>query len=144
MLNAAPAAGCGAPRFRSNHVVGLTTLKRRAEFLRVRGGLRWGTPALVVEAKPRVQQNAESGGEMDGPRFGFTVSKKVGKAVIRNRTRRRLKAATTELLDFARPGFDYVIIARPAAVDRPYADLKAELAQALARVHRAADSRRAQ
>lgn len=144
MVDAAPAAGCGAPRFRLMHVVGLTTLKRRAEFLRVRGGLRWGTPALVLKARPRAREDAEPGGEADGPRFGFTVSKKVGKAVVRNRTRRRLKAATTELLDFARPGFDYVIIARPAAVDRPYADLKADLAQALSRVHRAPRSKRVQ
>lgn len=121
--------------------VELTTLKRRVEFLRVRGGLRWSSPALVVEAKPRPERTAE-GGEVHGSRFGFTVSKKVGKAVVRNRLRRRLKAAARELLPSTRAEFDYVVIARPPATERPYADLKADLALALARVHRAADARR--
>lgn len=121
--------------------MGLKTLKRRADFLRVRGGLRWAMPSLVVEAKPRAQQDGEADGVI--ARFGYTVSKKVGKAVVRNRTRRRLKAATTELLGATRPELDYVIIARPAAVDRSYADLKADLAQAFARIDRAAESGKA-
>ncbi len=120
----------------------LTTLKKRAEFLRVRGGLRWSTPALVVEAKPRREPAAGYSGEANGSRFGFTVSKKVGKAVVRNRVRRRLMAAARELLPLTRAEFDYVVIARPPAIERPYADLKADLALALARVHRAADTRR--
>lgn len=119
--------------------MGLTTLKRRAEFVRVRGGPRWGTPALVLEARPR---DAEAGDAAPGARFGFTVSKKVGKAVVRNRIRRRLKEAARELMASARPGFDYIIIARPDAVDRTYAELKADLAHALSRVHRAAEARR--
>ena len=79
---------------------------------------------------------------MPGSRFGFTVSKKVGKAVVRNRVRRRLKAAARELLPMARAGYDYVVIARPSAIERPYADLKADLALAMTRVHHAADARR--
>lgn len=122
--------------------MGLTTLKRRADFLRVRGGLRWSTPSLVLEAKPRIPDGL-AGEEAQGARFGYTVSKKVGKAVVRNRIRRRLKAATRELLEFARPGYDYVIIARPAAADRAYAELKSDLAQAVSRVHRAAEVKRA-
>lgn len=120
----------------------LITLKKRAEFLRVRGGLRWSTPALVLEAKPRPCEAKEAEGVAPDSRFGFTVSKKIGKAVVRNRVRRRLKAAARELLPMARAGFDYVIIARQPAVELPYADLKADLALAMARVHRAADSRR--
>jgi len=121
--------------------VGLKTLKRRADFLRVRGGLRWATPSLVVEAKPRDRQNGNA--DCAGARFGYTVSKKVGKAVIRNRTRRRLKAATTELLGATRPELDYVIIARPEAVNRSFAELKADLAQAFARIDRAAEGGKA-
>lgn len=71
-----------------------------------------------------------------GPRFGFTVTKKLGGAVVRNRIRRRLKAAILELVDgHARPGFDYVLIARKAALDRPFAALKKDLEDALHRVH---------
>ena len=117
--------------------MGLTTLKRRAEFLRVRGGFRWSTPTLVLEAKPRGWDPAAAP-ETQGARFGYTVSKKVGKAVVRNRVRRRLKAATRELMDSALPGYDYVIIARPAAAERSYAELRSDLAQALSRVNRAA------
>ncbi len=117
----------------------LMILKRRAEFLRVRGGLRWSTPALVLEAKLRVA-SPDTGGEQAGSaRFGFTVTKKIGNAVVRNRVRRRFKEAVRELLPQARTGFDYVVIARPPAIDQSYSDLKADLLLALSRVHRVKD-----
>lgn len=109
----------------------IPTLKTRAEFLRVKGGPRWGTPSFALEARPRP----------DGPdspaRFGFTVSKKIGGAVVRNRVRRRLRALVAAL-DPAqvRQGCDYVLIARPGAVGRAYQELRSDLEQALARVHR--------
>lgn len=121
--------------------MGLTTLKRRSEFLRVRGGLRWSTPALVLEAKARHVESDESIERTSTSRFGFTVTKKIGSAVVRNRVRRRLKEAAREVLPLAREGFDYVVIARPPAIERPYADLKADLAQALTRVHRVGTSK---
>ena len=116
--------------------MGLTTLKRRADFLPVRGGLRWSMPALVVEAKPRSADLRQHGQEPEGARFGFTVTKKIGKAVVRNRLRRRLKSAVREISELARPDFDYVVIARAAAIDRPFADLKSDLTLALTRIHR--------
>jgi ribonuclease P protein component len=107
----------------------LATLRRRAEFLRVRGGARWATPAFVLEARRR-------SGQADGARFGFTVSKQVGGAVERNRIRRRLKAAVRDTMaDQVRPGYDYVLIARRPALDIAFASLVAELANALQRVH---------
>jgi len=116
--------------------VELTTLKRRADFLRVRGGLRWSTPALVLEAKSRIAEPGDASETILGARFGFTVTKKIGNAVVRNRVRRRFKEAVRELLPLAREGFDYVVIARPSAIAQSYADLKADLVQALERVHR--------
>ncbi len=116
--------------------MGLTTLKRRADFLRVRGGLRWSMPALVVEAKPRGADSCQHGQAPASSRFGFTVTKKIGKAVVRNRVRRRLKSAVREISELARPDFDYVVIARTAAIDRPFADLKSDLSLALTRIHR--------
>jgi ribonuclease P protein component len=112
-------------------------LKRRAEFLRVRKGARWATSAFVLEAKAR------SGGEADpdaegGARFGFTVTRQVGKAVERNRIRRRLKAAVRELgADLARGGFDYVLIARRPALTSTFGALRSDLVKAFERVHRA-------
>lgn len=110
----------------------LSTLKKRAEFLRVRGGPRWSTPAFVLEARARTAD-----AEAPEPRFGYTVSKKVGGAVVRNRVRRRLRALVASLApERLRPGFDYVLIARPGAELRSYQDLAADLGQALDRVHR--------
>lgn len=107
----------------------LATLKRRAEFLRVRAGARWAAPAFVLEAKRR-------SGDAGKARFGFTVSKQVGGAVERNRVRRRLRAAVRDvLLDHARDDFDYVLIARRPALDAAYASLVSDLVKALKRVH---------
>jgi ribonuclease P protein component len=112
--------------------VALSTLKTRAEFLRVRGGRRWSAPAFVLEARSRPEETRGSA----QARFGFTVSKKIGSAVVRNRVRRRLRSIVAGL-DPAqvRPDHDYVLIARPGAVDRAYGDLKADLEQALTHVH---------
>jgi len=109
-----------------------TTLKTRAEFVRVKGGASWSTPALVVEARPRPR----TVGGNPAPRVGFTVSKKIGNAVVRNRVRRRLRAAVTaSQVGQLHPGYDYVVIARARAADCTYWELKAELEQALQRVH---------
>jgi ribonuclease P protein component len=107
------------------------TLKKRSEFLWVRGGRRWSTSAFVLEARARQNCGAEN-----PARFGYTVSKKVGGAVERNRIRRRLRALTAALgADQVRPGFDYVLIARSGAIDRSFVDLKVDLDQALSRIH---------
>lgn len=115
------------------------TLKKRREFLWVRDGRRWSVPAFVLEARPR-QNVADAGSEA---RFGYTVSKKVGGAVVRNRVRRRFRALTASLgSDQTQPGFDYVLIARTPAIDRPFSDLKTDLDVALARVHQGAGQKR--
>ena len=112
----------------------LVTLKRRAQFLRTRKGSRWATSAFVLEAKRRDEEAADA---RDEPRFGFTVTKQVGKAVERNRIRRRLKAAVKELQKaHARDGFDYVLIARRPALTSAYSALVSDLATAFERVHR--------
>jgi len=85
---------------------------------------------MLVECRPR---------EDDGPpRFGFTVSKKTAaKAVVRNRIRRRLKEAVRlGGADAAFPGWDYVLIGRPAALTRPFSALQADLASALVEASR--------
>jgi ribonuclease P protein component len=122
----APAAGSSASR--------LVTLKRRPQFLRIRKGARWATPAFVLEAKRRVD---EAPAEPQEPRFGFTVTKQVGKAVERNRIRRRLKAAVKDVqVAHARRDFDYVLIARRPALTSAFQALVGDLVIALDRVHR--------
>ncbi len=116
----------------------LATLKKRSEFLWVRGGRRWSGPAFVLEARDRPDTAAIS-----AARFGFTVSKKVGGAVERNRVKRRLRALTSALpAEQTQPSFDYVLIARSAAKERSFADLKSDLDLALARVHQTPGQKR--
>lgn len=113
-------------------LLALQTLKSRKEFLTVRGGARASVPVCLLEARKRKLGSAQ----YEGPRFGFTITKKLGNAVTRNRIRRRLKAALTALQsDCAADGFDYVVVARQAAFDRPFADLLSDLRRALALVH---------
>ena len=118
----------------------LFTLKKRAEFLRLRGGARWANACFVLETKPRTETEVAAG---QTPRFGFTVTKALGGAVVRNRIRRRLKAAVSATFGpLARAGHDYVVVARAAAADRPFDELKKDLEQAFQRVHLPASRRR--
>jgi ribonuclease P protein component len=111
----------------------LVTLKRRGQFLRIRKGARWATSAFVLEAKRRVDEDEA---DIEHPRFGFTVTKQVGKAVERNRIRRRLKAAVKDVQgSHAKRDFDYVLIARRPALTSAYSALVSDLAVALERVH---------
>ncbi|MBV8935534.1 MAG: ribonuclease P protein component [Alphaproteobacteria bacterium] len=110
------------------------TLKLRADFLRVASsGRRCAAPTLVVQA------GAHSGGP-DSPsqiRAGFTASRKIGNAVVRNRAKRRMRAAAAEMLPkHGRPGRDYVLIARSGTANRPFSELLADLERALRRLGR--------
>ena len=111
------------------------TLRRRSEFQRIRKGARWATAAFVLEAKQRGDGNGAPTVQL--PRFGFTITRQIGKAVDRNRIRRRLKAAVASVqMDHARGDFDYVLIARGPALSSAFDVLVSDLAIALDRVHR--------
>jgi len=70
------------------------------------------------------------------PRVGFTASRKVGNAVKRNRAKRRLRAVVQDvLLNSAREGFDYVLIARHTTPGRPYRALTEDMKLAVNKVH---------
>jgi ribonuclease P protein component len=105
-------------------------LKRRAEFLRVaKTGRKAATPGLVLQALARTEPNPEAPGPA---RLGFTVTKKVGNAVIRNRTRRRLKEAARLLLrERVVVGVDLVVIGRDGTRARPFTLLMDDLRRAL-------------
>jgi ribonuclease P protein component len=106
-------------------------LRRRVEFLAVAAGRRrFVAPGLILQTRTQASAAAAP-----GLRVGFTASRKVGNAVARNRARRRLKAIAEELLTrHAKPGHDYVLIARPETVDRPYSLLLRDLESALRRL----------
>ncbi len=79
---------------------------------------------------------ARARGDVDGHRVGFTVTKKVGNAVVRNRVKRRLReAARIELGEAGQAGFDYVVIGRKATIDREFGRLREDLAKAVRKVH---------
>ena len=105
------------------------TMRRRADFLAAAQARRQGMPGFLLQARDR--------GDMDAPRIGYTCSKKIGNAVARNRAKRRLRALARQVLPgAARPGWDYVLVGRPGAtIDRNFADMAAELARAIAKVH---------
>lgn len=66
--------------------------------------------------------------EFDGIRLGFTVTKKMGNAVVRNRIRRRLRAvAQAVFFNHALFGYDYVLVSRKAAYDAPFDVLNRDL-----------------
>ncbi|MCW9034505.1 MAG: ribonuclease P protein component [Alphaproteobacteria bacterium] len=126
-------------------------LKKRPEFLKVAATRRkWVTPGLILQERIRVQPETKNPEDktlqgdvpdqniIDGElpfRIGFTVSKKVGNAVARNRARRRLRAVVEQVLpSYGKAGRDYVIIGRRQTIERPFDALKEDLTQALQRV----------
>ena len=125
------------PQPRSQAPVGLTPppiarLTRRADYLAANGGLRAPTPGFVLLVRPR-------GDDDPTIRLGITVSKKVGGAVVRNRMKRRFRELGRALLPEAGiAGADHVLIGRPGGIERPFAELHAELEAALDRLRRKA------
>jgi ribonuclease P protein component len=136
-------------------------LRRRADFLRAAKGKRFHARGLTLQAAPRALSalgimnrrgpsdptvfDAGTGqtGDPSGiiplvdapPRFGFTVTKQSGGAVQRNLIRRRLKEALRLLRPLpARPGHDYVILARPEALRMSFQALQAEIMRALGKI----------
>ena len=72
-------------------------------------------------------------------RLGITVSKKVGGAVVRNRMKRRFRELARSVLPASGiAGADHVLVGRAGGIERPFADLRAELEQALDRLRRKA------
>lgn len=115
----------------------LGRLKTRSEFLRVAARARKCVkPGLILQAARRDMDGNRSGKKIGpGLRIGFTVTRRVGSAVERNRARRRLRAAAREVFPaLARPGHDYVVIGRRETLTRSFPDLLADMADALRKV----------
>ncbi len=104
-------------------------LKKRPEFLRVAASRKkWVATGLILQVRRRADTETSD----TGVRVGFTVSRKVGNAVRRNRVRRRLRAVAGQVMPgHARAGRDFVIIGRAGTFRRPFAALLNDLRTAL-------------
>ena len=103
-------------------------LRKRTDFLAAAGGVKVPSASFVLQARDRSDKAPA--------RIGFTVSRKVGNAVERNRVRRRLR----ELVrlnsgDALRLGHDYVLVGRRAALSAAFSDLAADYDRAIARLN---------
>lgn len=119
----------------------LVSLKKRSDFLRARdAGRRWVSQGLVIQAVPRPAPLGENPSFNAQPallpiRFGITVTKKTDRrAVVRNRIKRRLRAAAAQALGQADPDFDYVLIGRTQTYDRDFPRLCADITWCLSKM----------
>ena len=110
---------------------GISTLKIRADFLRAAQAKRHGAGSFLLQARRRGDTSA-------GIRVGFTASKKIGNAVLRNRAKRRLREIARMVLPAQGvAGWDYVLVARPGVtVSRDFAAMLTEMEMALQAIHK--------
>lgn len=103
----------------------LSVLTKRGDFLAANRGLRVARPGFVLLTRPNDGQ---------GTRFGITVTKKIGNAVVRNRMKRRFRELLrAQLPDQGLADHDHVLIGRAGGVERDFSTMERELAEALTR-----------
>jgi ribonuclease P protein component len=110
----------------------LHTIKKRRDFLSAAAkGKKFVTGTFIVQMQGRDSAHPAS----KEARFGFTVTKKMGNAVARNRIKRRLRAAVAQAaLTHTLEGHDYVVISRLKALDCPFSDLLRDMQFAFSRI----------
>jgi ribonuclease P protein component len=114
-----------APRPRPQEAQRRATNRKRADFLAANAGKRAAMPGFVLLVRDRKDADPAM-------RVGFTVTKKIGGAVVRNRMKRRLRELAREIVPAKGfPGADHVMIGRAKGVERDFSLLRDELAGAL-------------
>ncbi|HEX2792867.1 MAG TPA: ribonuclease P protein component [Croceicoccus sp.] len=102
-------------------------IRKRADFLAANKGLRVARPGFILLARP-------NGLEPERMRYGITVTKRIGNAVVRNRMKRRFRELLWAALPTAGlPGHDFILIGREGGIERDFTKLSEELAMALSR-----------
>jgi ribonuclease P protein component len=113
--------------------VRLNTIRKRRDFLDASAkGRKFVTGTFIVQMQKRDASHPAS----HEARFGFTVTKKMGNAVTRNRIKRRLRMVVSQIApEFAQDGHDYVIISRIKALECAFSDLLRDMRFAFSRIH---------
>jgi len=111
-------------------MVKIFTFKKRKDFLRVAKSAYVATHNMVLQAAPSLSIT-------DDIMVGYTATKKIGNAVIRNKSKRRLRAVVREVLSkYAAPHTDYVFIARNSTSYCNYQELKSDTVYAIKKINK--------
>ena len=103
----------------------IEVMRKRADFLAANTGLRNAGPGFVLLTRPN---------DTGATRFGITVTRKIGNAVVRNRMKRRLRELLrAHLPTEGLPGHDHVLIGRDRGIERDFGALREDLLAALAK-----------
>ena len=115
--------------------ISITGLKKRSDYLKTSSArLKSVTPGLILQGRNHTLNEIKSS-DLSDLRIGFTVSKKVGNAVTRNRVKRRLKAVAQNILLAKSPkNLDLVVIGRQNALKRSFSNLLADMEKALTQI----------
>jgi ribonuclease P protein component len=115
---AAPRAASASPLS-----LALTTIKNRRDFLAANSAKKVVTSCFILQIRKRPVDHPVKGAS----RVGFTVTKKMGNAVARNRIKRRLREALRKAAPPMLDGYDYVLISRIKALDCDFQELLREM-----------------
>ncbi len=108
----------------------ILTFKKRKDFLRVAQGFHVATHNMVLQATPSLSV-------LPDIFVGYTATKKIGNAVIRNRSKRRMRAVVRNILaNYAFPHIDYVFIARQSTANCDFQELQRDAIYALKRINK--------
>ena len=117
-----------AARTRPQEAQRLITLTKRADFVAANTGKRATTPGFILLVRDRQDSDPQM-------RVGFTVTKKIGGAVVRNRMKRRFRALAREIVPAKGiAGADHVMIGRAKGIEREFGLLRSELVGELERL----------
>lgn len=111
-------------------MIKILTFKKRKDFLRVAKGSYIATHNMVLQAAPSLSVS-------DNIMVGYTATKKIGNAVIRNKSKRRLRAIAADVLEkLALPHVDYVFVARLSTADCDFSELKRDTIYAIKKINK--------
>ena len=104
----------------------ILVLKKRKDFVRVAKGVSKVTKTAILQAAPSLSE------ESTPPKIGYTTTKKIGKANVRNKARRRMRAVIRELLPiYGMDNIEYVLIGRHNTHCCPYKELRSDIKWAI-------------